>query len=463
MKQRKFSLYRIAASVALAMATMVAINPVYAGAGWGNSANATGAPIKVPTYYANSPAGFRSDLSPTALPGAMVNTGVPLRKFVDSLPGLGATGVNNLGQYLPVAVPDTTTYPGSDYYEIGVVEYTEKMHSDLPKATTLRGYVQLETASNALSSKHVALTYPNGTPILNVAGQQVFAVDKPHYLGPVISAKRGVPVRFKVSNLLPTGHYDPITNSRGGDLFLPVDQTLMGAGVGPDGINKYTQNRINIHLHGGDAPWISDGTPHQWITPAGENTPYTKGASVQNVPDMPDPGPGSMTLYYPNNLSARMMFFHDHTAGITRLNVYAGMAAGYLVSDPVEQGLVTTGVLPLDQIPLIIQDKTFIPADISMQDAKWDVAHWGQPGDLWFPHVYETNQDPNALNGTNPVGRWDYGPWFWPVFPAPLALPTGEYGNASIVPEAFMDTPVVNGTAYPTVKVLPKAYRVRIL
>ena len=56
---------------------------------------------------------------------------------------------------------------------------------------------------------------------------------------------------------------------------------------------KYTQNRATLHLHGGLTPWISDGTPHQWITPAGENTPYPKGVSVKNVPDMPDPGDGS--------------------------------------------------------------------------------------------------------------------------------------------------------------------------
>jgi len=74
--------------------------------------------------YANSPSG--------------------IRKFVDGLPGLGPSGMNNLGQYIPVAVPDTTTYPGSDYYEIAVVQYREQMHSDLP-CTLLRGYVQLST------------------------------------------------------------------------------------------------------------------------------------------------------------------------------------------------------------------------------------------------------------------------------------------------------------------------------
>jgi predicted ABC-type transport system involved in lysophospholipase L1 biosynthesis ATPase subunit len=59
-----------------------------------------------------------------------------------------AAAKNNLGQFIPVAVPDTKTYPGSDYYEIALVQYTEKMSSSL-NPTTLRGYVQIETAVNA--------------------------------------------------------------------------------------------------------------------------------------------------------------------------------------------------------------------------------------------------------------------------------------------------------------------------
>ncbi len=322
MRHGRFDLCRkMTMAMVLAMLPALATNPAYAGAGWAISTNKTGAPIKVPTYYANSPSGVRPDLSPTALPGATINSGTPLRKFVDTLPGLGATGVNNLGQYMPVAVPDKTAYPGSDYYELGIVEYTEKMHSDLPKATTLRGYVQIETPANAAVSKHIALTYPSGAFILDATGKQVFAVDNPHYMGPLINASRGVPTRIKYTNYLPTGHYNTLTQQRGGDLFLPVDTTIPGAGLGPDGINSYTQNRALIHLHGGDDPWISDGTPHQWVVPAGEVTPFTKGASFQNVPDMPDPGPGSGTLYYPNNQSARLLFYHDHSSGITRLNV----------------------------------------------------------------------------------------------------------------------------------------------
>ena len=61
-------------------------------------------------------------------------------------------------------------------------------------------------------------------------------------------------------------------------------------------LDCYTDNRATLHLHGGITPWISDGTPHQWITPAPWTRPgrplYPKGVSVSNVPDMPDPGPG---------------------------------------------------------------------------------------------------------------------------------------------------------------------------
>jgi FtsP/CotA-like multicopper oxidase with cupredoxin domain len=474
-----FRMNPVAYAVMLALGLPAAVQLAHAGAGVGSSTNSTGAPKVVATYYANSPAGTWIDWQ-----GTVHNSGTPLRKFVDELAPLGcAAPTPTLGQCIPVAVADTATYPGSDYYEIGVVEYSEKMHSDLPKASTVRGYVQLETPATAASSKHIQLFYPDGvTPILDSAGNPIYALDKPHYMGPLISATKDRPVRIKYYNLLPTGHFDPVTGSRRGDLFLPVDTTLMGAGEGPlrdpshqigtktvtlaDGVTtvtqpayeEYTQNRALFHLHGGDNPWVSDGTPHQWTTPAGETTDYQRGASFAGVPDMPDPAPGTGTLFYPNGLSGRFMFFHDHSNGITRLNVYAGEVAGYMISDPLEATLPIPGTAVADQIPLVIQDKTFVPADIAQQDAKWDTARWGQPGDLWFPHVYETNQDPTSFDGTNPVGRWDWGPWFWPVFPATYALPA-----VSAVPESFMDTPVVNGTAYPTITVEPKAYRFRVL
>ena len=238
-----------------------------------------------------------------------------------------------------MAIPDKLTYPGSDYYEIEIGKYTERMHSDLP-ATTLLGYRQTNTTDAT--------------------------VNKFHYLGPLIIATKGTPVRIKFTNSLDTGS--------GGDLFVPVDTSIMGAG--PFTINydpetkqptatitgDFAQNRADLHLHGGRSPWISDGTPHQWITPAGEATAYPKGVSVAYVPDMwftaagvnitdpscagkttcsvagatNNPGPGKQTYYWSNQQSARLMFFHDHAWGITRLNVYVGEAAGYLLTDATE-------------------------------------------------------------------------------------------------------------------------------
>jgi len=378
-----------------------------------------------------------------------------IRKFVDLLPGL------------PIAVPDTTTYPGCDYYEIELREYTQKMHTDL-FPTKLRGYVQVQ----------------NGVDVAQI-----------HYMGPMIVAQRDRPVRIKFTNKLPTG--------AGGNLFIPVDTTVMGAGMGPldmpgmPGMKEsYTQNRATLHLHGGFVPWISDGTPHQWTTPAGESTSYPKGVSVYNVPDMPDPGDGSLTFYYNNQQSARLMFYHDHSYGITRLNVYAGEAAGYLLTDQVEQDLINGSnisgvnpssamVLPDLGIPLVIQDRTFVDATtIAVQDPTWN---WGttppipNTGDLWMPHVYMPNQNPYDIDGINAFGRWHYGPWFWPpttnllqgpvpnpyydpLNPSPWEPPEMPgTPNPSMAMEAFMDTPIVNGTAYPFLEVEPKAYRFRIL
>ncbi len=132
-------------------------------------------------------------------------------------------------------------------------------------------------------------------------GSQAYAVDDPHFLGPIIAATKDRPVRIVFYNLLPTGV--------DGDLFLPVDSTLMGSGMGPmdmmapmdmgavtDTVRNpmctddpqaidpmtgmpacFQNNRATLHLHGGITPWISDGTPHQWITPANENTPWPQG------------------------------------------------------------------------------------------------------------------------------------------------------------------------------------------
>ena len=55
---------------------------------------------------------------------------------------------------------------------------------------------------------------------------------------------------------------------------------------------------------------------------------------------------GCMTFYYTNQQSARLLFYHDHLWGATRLQVYAGAAAGYLITDDTEKALITSGTHP---------------------------------------------------------------------------------------------------------------------
>ncbi len=398
--------------------------------------------------------------------------GTGMRKFIDQLPSLAIAK----GETCPAGLVG----PPADCYTVKLKEISAtdpqawKFHSDLPP-TKLRGYVEV-----------------------------INGVDQPYsYLGPVIVATKDKPVRVTFINALPTGE--------GGNLFIPTDTTYMGAGMGPamNGMagnpqdpdcgkpgpkpaGCFTENRATLHLHGGISPWISDGTPHQWIGPPGESYPDgsarpNKGVSVMNVPDTPDPGEGKMTFYWTNQQSARLMFYHDHAWGITRLNVYAGEAAGYLITDPTEQKLVSDGLIPANQIPLVIQDKTFVPTpeQVAVQDPLWDANRWGGMGNLWFPHVYMPAQNPGDASGVNAFGRWMYGPWFWPPTnditnlpmpnpyydPAcdasvtgwcePPLMPATPYQSSGM--ESFLDTPVVNGKAYPTVTLDPKPYRFRIL
>lgn len=420
--------------------------------GWSLTPAQAYGPVGTVDYFGTIPNSANSPLPVLDTTTGTITGGI--RKFVDGLPGLGAANANNLGQYIPIANPDTTTYPGSDYYEINLIQYTEKMHSDLPATgTLLRGYVQVNNGTDPVSKANTVTPAPV------------------HYLGPLILATKDRPVRIKFTNKLPTG--------AGGDLFIPVDTTAMGAGTGPDNPTElYKQNRATLHLHGGASPWISDGTPHQWTTPAGETTSYPKGVSVQDVPDMPPNGPGELTFFYTNQQSGRLMFYHDHAYGITRLNVYAGEAAGYLITDAVEENLISTKKVLPDLggvyhwgIPLVIQDKTFVPPapQLAAEDPTWG---WAGEGNLWFPHVYMPNQNPADLSGANAMGRWDYGPYFWPPVNGLAHMPTVDPAtgnpipalpNPSLVPEGFMDTPLVNGTAYPTLPIERQAYRFRIL
>jgi FtsP/CotA-like multicopper oxidase with cupredoxin domain len=586
-KRIAIPIVRLVAVLAVLLGGLVP-GPAYAALG----PPATG-PGDVPDYYSTPNWAFS--------PG--------LRKFVDALPGI------------PVAVPDIVSYPGTDYYEIELNQYSQMMHRDLVNPTTLRGYEQTNSGTNITNPATLqcgAGTVPDPYRACVLSDNTVAPAAR-SYLGPLIIANKNRPVRVKFTNAIPLEGDTPVS----GKLFVPVDTSIMGSGeynIDFDPVNKlddntvrlghFTENRATLHLHGGRTPWISDGTPHQWITPAGETDAgdYVQGVSVVNVPDMPAPvpGDGTQTFYWTNQQSARLMFYHDHAWGITRLNVYVGEAAGYLITDDMEQTLIGPGG-PLADVsygtPLVIQDKTFVDATtIAATDPTWnwgtgaenkgeitsitvikdpvtyttyttpivtiteganttatavavqnaagdivriDVTAGGtgfvnpvvtitdstgtgtgatatavvtdtrtpKTGDLWWPHVYMPAQNPfnPDFSGINAMGRWHYGPWFWP--PTPLcgtnnAVPpwcvdfietanpyydcyyTGELKafppydaytsdglcnypdqppyipgtpNVSWGAEAFLDTVIVNGKAFPVTEVDPKQYRFRVL
>jgi spore coat protein A, manganese oxidase len=149
------------------------------------------------------------------------------------------------------------------------------------------------------------------------------------YLGPVIIAQRGTPFTLTVHNQL--GAHP---------LAFAVDRELV-----PPGSDDATAPRTSTHLHGGNTKAGSDGGPEQVFSPG-----------------------SSYTYHYDNNQDAAGLWYHDHALGITRLNVYAGLAGGYLIRDTpgpsgtgIDTGDGTHLPPPPYEVPLVIQDRMFNP------------------------------------------------------------------------------------------------------
>src|SRR6476646_4979164 len=70
-----------------------------------------------------------------------------IRKFVTSLPGLGPSAKNEIGQYIPLATKRTFNFAGkpTDIYNVAVTQFSQFMHPDLPGKTDFFGYTDLTT------------------------------------------------------------------------------------------------------------------------------------------------------------------------------------------------------------------------------------------------------------------------------------------------------------------------------
>ena len=309
-----------------------------------------------------------------------------LSKWAQPMRGLGGSGIPVMA-----GVPDPV-FPGTTYYQLTAGEFTDQLHPNLGP-TTLWGYSDTTTGVK-------------------------------RHLGGVIVATRNTPIRTRVTNTLPPKN------------IIPVDTTVQGY------LNSYGENRIAVHLHGGEVPWISDGGPFDWWQPDGTsglsffNGP---GGVLDNIPGQPML-PGQADFYYPNNQSTRLMWYHDHAHGITRLNAYAGLASGYLIIDPTQDGLLNS-LPPLGSTyPLIFQDKKFVdPATIITTDPTWSMV--ARPdvqslGSLWYEHIYDPREF-RLLKGKK-------------YLPPP---------NPSCIPEFFGDTMLTNGLVYPVLEVEARRYR----
>ena len=129
------------------------------------------------------------------------------------------------------------------------------------------------------------------------------------------------------------------------------------------------------------------------------------------------------TYNYPNAQEATTLWFHDHTLGIVRLNVYAGLEGFYFIRDSRDTGLATNPIT----LPSGNQE-----AELLLADRQFDTN-----GQLYFP----ASDNPANLNG--PPGNPDKHP-FW-------------------IPEFFGDVITVNGKSWPSMEVQPRRYRFRFV
>ncbi len=210
------------------------------------------------------------------------------------------------------------------------------------------------------------------------------------------------------------------------DVNITVDQTIMMDGVpltGNPDTDPYTGPvPIALHLHGGEVGSASDGGPHSWFTPG-----YTlKGKGWEQ-------GVGPV-LHYPNKQEAATLWYHEHSQlGLTRVNVYAGMAGFYFLRGLDEENARLPGwskddlvreVTPGGKVSDALHPQPYLPEiEIVIQDRMFDTK-----GQLYYP-----------VDPPNP----DVHP-FWS-------------------PEFFGDVITVNGKTWPYLSVAPRKYRFHFL
>jgi FtsP/CotA-like multicopper oxidase with cupredoxin domain len=225
---------------------------------------------------------------------------------------------------------------------------------------------------------------------------------------------------------------------------------------------------IVTHVHGAHTYQESDGYPEAWYLPAANDIPAgyaTVGsihddfkASAVSAANGDDLGalwtPGSAVYEYPNDQRATTLWYHDHSLGLTRLNVYAGPAGFYLL-----RGGPDDMVLDLNGNPAILPG----PAPKNNPGAG--------KGMKMFYEIPIVVQD-RSFNTDGSLAYPDNRAFFEGLAPEQLQIPfipeeacNGMDSDVSPIwnPEFFGDTIVVNGDTWPFLNVEQRRYRFRFL
>ncbi|CAI5961834.1 unnamed protein product [Closterium sp. NIES-65] len=144
--------------------------------------------------------------------------------------------------------------------------------------------------------------------------------------GPTIVARVGAPLHVTWQNNITDEQH-----------IMPVDYTLMAPKLEKGGVP------ITVHVHGAQVSSSYDGHPEAWYTHWGEKGPEFE----------------SSHHHYPNMQPPSTLWYHDHTLGMTRLNIVAGLFGAYILSNPHAEKDFNLPVGRFD-VPLLIQDRSFL-------------------------------------------------------------------------------------------------------
>jgi FtsP/CotA-like multicopper oxidase with cupredoxin domain len=265
------------------------------------------------------------------------------------------------------------------------------------------------------------------------------------YIGPVLVNVRNLSSTLKFVNDLgnasdtgvlaykysvdQTVHWADPLNAEAGDCAHQAEEGIIPAPGSACAQNYAGSIPAAVHLHGGIFAPELDGGPDGWVTSSG-----LKGHGYYTSAPAPANG---FTYKYPNAQETAPLIFHDHVLGNLRLNLYAGIAAGYIIEDNTIIPTDATGVWGSTVLAVASCDpksKRCLPSNL--------------PGTAEIVPVIIQDR----IFDTN-------GQLFWPADSAGGVLSSPNPEHPYWVPDFLGDTIVVNGKAWPYKAVEPKRYR----